>query len=205
MVLHHVRLYHQLRTPASTGALAVDAAADVAELRAALAGHVVAAIALLDPEPAVVALLKALPLREGKELGVVFVDLGLDLVLFAGHAVVEDGFALEAIVFVAHRASEVVLVVVEHKRELAVRRRAPRHVLLLLQRVFQLELHELGEVRFLEEVLDVQLVDELLAARVRAGDRELAFVDARVHELGETLRVEYMFAILQRDDLVLSQ
>jgi hypothetical protein len=107
-------------------------------------------------------------------------------------------------VFVAHGASEV-LVVVENEGELAIWGRTPRHVLLLLKSILQLELDELCELRRLQEVLDVNLVDPRVAVRSWTGDGELVFVDPRVDELSQALRMEDVLAHLQGDHLVLAK
>jgi hypothetical protein len=88
------------------------------------------------------------------------------------------------------------LVVIENERELAIRGRTPRHVLLLLKSILQLELDELSELRRLQEVLDVNLVDHQVTVRSRTGDGELVFVDPRVDELGQALRVEDVLALI---------
>jgi hypothetical protein len=92
---HHVWVVEQRTGTGScpTSALAVDTAANIAELSSALAGHMVTSLALLNPKPAVVALLKSLTLGEGEELRVVLVDLGLHLILFTCHPVVVNRLA----------------------------------------------------------------------------------------------------------------
>ena len=114
----------QFVTVAST----VDATANVAELSATLAGHVVTAFALFDPELAVVALLELHALRKLEELGVIFARLGVDLVFLTRHAIVEDRLAIQAVMLVTLRAFECVyttFVFLENKCKLAIRRWAP--------------------------------------------------------------------------------
>lgn len=114
-------------------ALAVFSATDVAELRAALAGHMVTALGFFHPKFAFVALLETHASDKLEKLTVVLVNLLLNLVVFTGHAIVVDALAIEAVVLVARWANEFIhSFLVEHESELAVWCWAPGDVTLLL-------------------------------------------------------------------------
>lgn len=91
----------------------------------------------------------------------------------------EETLAIQTVALQALRAVEVTVGVslVVNEGELAVWSRAPRDVGLLFKKVLELELLELLVQRVLKQVLDVQLIDQLATAGLRAADWELAVVD----------------------------
>lgn len=107
-------------------AVTVHSATDIAELGSAPAAHMVAALSLLDPPLALVALFESHALCELEERRVVFVHFLLDIVLLTGHSVVVEALTIQAVCLLAHRAvqDEVVSFLI-HERELAISRRTP--------------------------------------------------------------------------------
>ena len=66
------------------------------------ARHFNAPLTPFNPEFAVLTLLEVLSFHKFMELGVVFINLRVHLVLFTGYTVVKDCSARKAVVFVAH-------------------------------------------------------------------------------------------------------
>ena len=126
-------LYHLIlkkRLTAST--LAIDAAAGIAELLAASALHVIAALRFLDPVLAEGALLVFGALNEFFECLFIKVRVLAHLVLLASHCLVEGSSAVQAIPSLAKFASEIGAVYssIENESILAVSTWAPRNVIL---------------------------------------------------------------------------
>jgi hypothetical protein len=111
-------------------------------------------------------------------LAVVLVNILLDLILLARHAVVVETFAIETIVLDTLRTRKVNhITFVKYESKLAIRSRAPRYVSLLLQEVFKLELLKLVVGSLLQQVLDVSLINHLSTLGLRTQDWELTLID----------------------------
>ena len=126
-------LYHLIlkkRLTAST--LAIDAAAGIAELLAASALHVIAALRFLDPVLTEGTLLVFGALNEFFECLFIEVRVLAHLVLLASHCLVEGSSAVQAIPSLAKFASEIGAVYssIENESILAVSTWAPRNVIL---------------------------------------------------------------------------
>ena len=86
---------------------------------------------------------------------------------------------------------------VKHKCELAVGCGTPGDVWLLFQEVLKLKLLKLVVLCFFKQVLDVQLVNQLVAPGLRTSNRKLAFIDVGLDMIGEAFRVEDMLTHLK--------
>ena len=68
-----------------------------------------------------------------------------------------------------------------------------------------MELLKLGVELIFKQVLDVQLIDKLLAIGLGTEDRKFAVVDIRLQVIYETLGMENMLAIFQGNHFILGE